>query len=103
MNATPSHPTKEGMNVTLLVISDCPYATPAAHLLSEVLAEEGFGGLQVTIEVIDGQEQAEARGFLGSPSYFFDGVDLFAVPGAPAAVANREFSRPPGAAPRSHP
>ncbi len=80
----------------LLVIEDCPHATPAASLLAEVLSEEGCGDRAARVEIIESQEDAQARGFIGSPSFFFDGVDLFAVPGATAAVACRTYATPSG-------
>lgn len=84
------------MDVTVLVVPDCPHATPATQLFAEILAEEGYGHLVVRVEVIDNQEQAQARGFIGSPSFFFDGIDLFAVDGAPAAVACRTYATSSG-------
>lgn len=84
------------MDIRLLVIPDCPHATPAAHLLSEVLADEGFEDLPVVVDFIESQEQAQAWGFIGSPSFFFDGTDLFAVDDARAAVACRTYATPVG-------
>ncbi len=86
------------MDATVLVVPDCPHATPAARLLAEILAEEGYGHLIVDVEVLDNQEHAKARGFIGSPSFFFDGIDLLAVPGAPTAVACRTCATPSGLA-----
>ena len=98
MSASSSHSRKDSMDVTVLVVPDCPHATPAANLLAEILAEEGYGHLIVGVEVIDNQEHAQARGFIGSPSFFFDDNDLFAVPGAPAAVACRTYATSSGLA-----
>jgi glutaredoxin len=84
------------MDVTVLGVPDCPHATPAAHLLAEVLAKEGYGHLTVGVEVIEDHEHAQAHGFIGSPSFFLDGIDLFAVDGAPAAVACRTYATASG-------
>ncbi|PKQ14681.1 MAG: hypothetical protein CVT68_10630 [Actinobacteria bacterium HGW-Actinobacteria-8] len=86
------------MDIAVLAIPDCPHAVAAAHLLADILAEQGYGHLTVTVEVIEDQEHAEACGFIGSPSFFFDGIDLFAVPGAPTAVACRTYITPSGLA-----
>ncbi len=91
--SAPPLPTPTGRDVQaeLLVVADCPNAAPAAELFADVLAHEGLGHLDVRVEVVGDQERAEARGFLGSPSFLIDDVDLFAVPGAPAAVACRVY------------
>lgn len=83
-------------DIRLLVIPDCPHAAPAANLLAEVLAEEGLGHPKVNVMTIDSDEQAREQGFIGSPSFFVDGIDLFPVGGARPAVACRTYATSSG-------
>lgn len=80
----------------LLVIAGCPNVEPAARLLREVLTEVGLADLDIPVEVITDQAGAQARGFVGSPTVLVAGVDPFAVPGAPPALACRVFRTPDG-------
>lgn len=82
--------------VELLVIPECPHAEPAHLLVREVLAELGLGDLPVPIRVISDQDDADRSGFVGSPTVLVGGVDPFAVPGTPAAVACRVYATPNG-------
>lgn len=79
------------MDVELLVVPDCPNEAPAAALLRTALDDVGLARVPVTTTVIDTPEQAERRGFIGSPTFLIDGDDPFAEPGQPAAVACRIY------------
>ena len=46
--------------------------------------------------MIETDEQARMRGFVGSPTFLVDGVDPFAVAGAPTGVACRVYPTPNG-------
>ena len=52
----------------------------------------------ITATVIDTQEEAERRGFVGSPTILIDGEDPFAEPGQPVGVACRIYRNPAGPA-----
>ena len=65
------------VDVELLVVPDCP---------SESV---GLAALSVRTTVIASQEQAQARGFVGSPTILINGVDPFGVAGQSPAYACR--------------
>ncbi|GEP39658.1 hypothetical protein NPS01_33210 [Nocardioides psychrotolerans] len=78
------------MKLELLVIPDCPHEGPARELALTTLADLGLTD-ELTTTVITTQAEAEARGFVGSPTFLVDGEDPFAQPGAPAGVACRVY------------
>jgi hypothetical protein len=82
------------VDVELLLVPDCPTAGPAQHLLDRALRAVGLAKTAIRVSVIESQRQAEARGFLGSPTILIDGRDPFAEPGRPAALACRVYSSP---------
>jgi hypothetical protein len=84
------------MRVELLVVPDCPNEAPAREVLGRAAQLAGVLDLNLTITVIDSDEEARRRGFIGSPTFLIEGVDPFAVPGAPAAVACRVYPSPGG-------
>lgn len=70
-----------GVEVALLVIEDCPHSRPAAELLRTCLDAVGLVEQRFDTTVVSTQEQAEALGFGGSPTFLIDGADPFAAPG----------------------
>jgi hypothetical protein len=79
------------MDVELLVIADCPHAGPASELLRVALDDIGLTAQRFTTTVIDGLEQAQDRGFPGSPTIVANGVDLFPDPERAVALACRVY------------
>jgi hypothetical protein len=79
------------MRVELLVVPDCPNEAPARALLDRAAQLAGVLELDLRVTVIDSDEEARRRGFIGSPTFLVEGVDPFPVPGAPAAVACRVY------------
>ena len=77
--------------VELLVVPDCPNEGPARALLRAAAGIAGLGDLPVRVSVIDSPEEAQRRGFAGSPTFLIDGVDPFAVPGAPIGLTCRVY------------
>ena len=65
------------MRIELLVIPDCPHAEHATRALETALTELGVGELQFRIVVVSTDEQAQAFGFPGSPTFRVDGRDVF--------------------------
>ena len=65
------------MHIELLVVPDCPNEVPARDLVTAVLAEHGLTASLVTT-VLSTDEEAQARGFTGSPTFLVDGADPFA-------------------------
>jgi hypothetical protein len=79
------------VRVELLVVPDCPNEAPAREVLDRAAGLAGVLDLELTVTVIDGDEEAQRRGFIGSPTFLIEGVDPFPVPGAPTAVACRVY------------
>lgn len=78
------------MNIELLVIPDCPHAAAAEALVRAALREAGSPDL-VHRRLIQTRADAERQGFIGSPTILIDGVDPFAEPGRPPALACRIY------------
>ncbi|MET8054127.1 thioredoxin family protein [Streptosporangium sp. NPDC005286] len=77
------------MELTVLVVPDCPSASVLDERLAEVLADRRW--VSVMRRVIDDDEQAARWGMRGSPTLLIDGVDPFADPGVPASVSCRMY------------
>ncbi|MHC6231103.1 hypothetical protein [Arthrobacter sp. NicSoilB11] len=82
------------MEFELRIIADCPHSAPALALLRASLADEGIDG-EVRVVELFREEQAQALGFHGSPSFIADGRDLFPS-NAPPALTCRLYSRGSG-------
>jgi hypothetical protein len=82
------------MDVELLVVPDCPHEKPAAVLLRMALDDIGLSAVDFQLTVIDSQEDAERRGFVGSPTIQLDGVDPFETPGQHPSLACRLYPGP---------
>ncbi|MGW2741358.1 thioredoxin family protein [Streptomyces sp. NPDC001450] len=81
------------MRITVLTVPDCPHAPVVAERLTQAL--DGRGAEVQRIEVED-PEQAAQLGMTGSPTVLIDGVDPFAVSGAPASLSCRLYRGPEG-------
>lgn len=79
------------MDIELLVVAECPNERPAADLLRATLDRAGLTRTAFTITVVDSQEEAERRGFTGSPTFLVDGVDPFAEPDADPGLSCRLY------------
>jgi hypothetical protein len=84
------------MMVELLVVAGCAHEALAQAVLRDAAEQAGLANVQVAVTVIETDEQARVRGFIGSPTFLVDGVDPFAVAGAPTAVACRVYPAPNG-------
>jgi len=80
-----------GMRIELLVVPECPHESSAAEVLTNALADVGLGSVGFTVTVIDSQEDADRRQFIGSPTICVDGEDVFPEPGRPSSVACRVY------------
>jgi hypothetical protein len=85
------------MRIDLLVVPDCPNEAPARALLSAILAEHGVSAVVATT-VVSTADDAQARGFTGSPTFLIDGVDPFAQDGARVGLACRVYRTARGVA-----
>lgn len=79
------------MDVRLLVVPQCPHENAAAQLLRTGLDDVGLAQVMATTVVISDEQQAAREGFPGSPTITIDGVDPFAEPGRPTALACRMY------------
>jgi hypothetical protein len=83
------------IDLELLVVPDCPNALAAEKLLRAALDAAGLADPGIRVTVIKSQREAEERGFVGSPTVLINGVDPFAEPDRPPALACRIY---PGSA-----
>lgn len=74
------------MEIELLVVPDCPHEDAAAILLCKALEHLSMPPLKIRTTVIETQQEAEARGFVGSPTILIDGIDPFVREGLEPAV-----------------
>jgi hypothetical protein len=86
----------DGMDVELLVVPDCPNESVAADLLGTAMLDIGLPHPAFRTTVVASQNEANRRGFTGSPTFLVDGTDLFAEPARPAGLACRLYRRPNG-------
>lgn len=84
------------MNVELLLVRDCPHAATAELLLRVALDDVGLSRVIPTRTVINSQDEAERRGFTGSPTFLIEGVDPFAGASQVAALACRLYAHAGG-------
>lgn len=87
-----------GVVIELLVVPECPNEGVALTVLQEAAESAGREPASVTVTVIDSSEEAQRRGFFGLPTFLIDGVDPFAVPGAPTGVTCRLYATADGPA-----
>lgn len=80
-----------GMRIELLVVPQCPHESAAAEVLTQALTDIGLGSAGFSVTVIESQEDADRRHFIGSPTICVDGADVFPEPGLPASIACRLY------------
>ena len=85
------------MDVELLVMMECPHEAVALALTMAALDELDVAA-SVTTTVMESDEQAQVRGFAGSPTFLINGRDPFAAPSANVATACRVYRTPTGLA-----
>ena len=91
-------PQDEAMKVQLLHFDGCPNWRETDHRLRQALDQAGRHDVQVERIRVSTPEEAEATGFLGSPTVRIDGADPFAEPGARVALACRLYRTSTGLA-----
>jgi hypothetical protein len=84
-------------DVELLWWAGCPSTDRAEAELEQAIHELGLSGVRVRRTEIASEEEARARGFVGSPTILVDGADV-ASPGPqePVALACRVYHRRDG-------
>jgi hypothetical protein len=87
------------MHIELMIVDGCPHADSAYRLFRQSLADVGLGHVEIETTVVASDEDAERRGFTGSPSFFADGHDLLPDPTVTPAVACRLYRGTAGVTP----
>lgn len=73
------------------VVPDCPHTQAAETMFRAALQHVGLPDAVVKVVIVDDEVAATERVFVGSPSFFVNGQDLFPVPAATPAVACRVY------------
>lgn len=84
------------MDVELLVVPDCPNESATRIMLRAILDEVGLASVTIRTTVIGSQDDAEQRGFIGSPTVLIEGSDPFALSERAPALACRMYFNPQG-------
>lgn len=84
------------MNIVVQYFDGCPNWQTTARHLSRLVDE----GLEATVdyELIDSHEEAEMRGFRGSPTVLIDGIDPFSNVDGPGGLSCRVYHTEAGLA-----
>lgn len=83
------------VHVEVLVVPDCPNEAAATELIQAAATNTGVFAI-ITRTEITTHEQAQERGFTGSPTILVNGIDPFARPGQPVALTCRLYTSPAG-------
>src|SRR5665811_1622189 len=84
------------VDVELLVVPYCPNEWVALSVLCVAFDRVGVAAQSVRTTVIASQEQAQERGFVGSPTILINGVDPFGAAGQSPAYACRVYAQDSG-------
>lgn len=87
----------DGVEIELLIVPDCPHERSAHDLVRAALDELNLAASLITT-VIETDDQAQERGFTGSPTFLVNGCDPFAEPNAVFGVACRVYGTSAGLA-----
>ena len=79
------------VEIELLVVPECPNEDAAGELIRTALADLSMTNATVRTTVIDTDEEANRRGFTGSPTFLIDGRDPFASGDASPGIACRVY------------
>jgi predicted Zn-dependent protease len=79
-------------DIELLWWAGCPSTDRAQDELERAIHDVGLSGVDVRRTEIGTDDEARARGFVGSPTILIDGVDVASpAPAEPAALACRVY------------
>jgi hypothetical protein len=86
------------MSDTLVVLgwSGCPSTLIVHDWVADVCTEAGIRVPSLELDYIETDEDAVARGFIGSPTFVREGVDLFPEPDAEPGLTCRLYRRRDG-------
>jgi hypothetical protein len=79
------------MDVRLLAVESCPHHDAAEALLRRSLDDVGLARVAVLTQIVSTPEEATELGFPGSPTFLFDGQDLFPEPEREPALTCRLY------------
>lgn len=79
------------VDIELLVVADCPHKDAATQLIQDALSDLGISQATVRTTVVHSREEAQRRGFTGSPTFRLDDRDLLLAPGREPALACRMY------------
>jgi hypothetical protein len=82
-----------GVNVTVLYVEGCPHIALAVERVTAAFERLRID-VPLDLKLVDGEEQAAALGFGGSPTVLVDGRDPF--PNAPAGLSCRLYATEKG-------
>lgn len=85
------------MDIEIRHVDDCPNWRETENRVRRLTAELGIDAA-ITVRRIDTTDEADRLGFQGSPTVLVDGVDPFALPAAPPALACRIYRTEDGLA-----
>ena len=91
-------PQDRAIRVQLLYFDDCPNWRQTDQRLRQALQLVGRDDVRVERIRVSTPEEAEATGFLGSPTVRIDGADPFAEPGAAVGLSCRLYRTSAGLA-----
>ena len=77
--------------ITILQTPGCPNVALLRQRLADALARFPGPAPRVMIEEVADPEEAGRLGFHGSPALLVDGIDPFASPASPPAIACRTY------------
>ncbi|WP_265446243.1 MULTISPECIES: hypothetical protein [Flexivirga] len=83
------------VQIELLVVPDCPNEAAATELIQAAVRSTGVSA-NIARTIITNDEEANERGFTGSPTILLNGADPFAEADARIALACRLYSTPTG-------
>jgi len=86
------------VQVELLVVAGCPHEAVAHAVLAQAAEQAGVVDVAFSVTLIDTENEAQARGFVGSPTFLLDGVDPFADPVAQTGLSCRLYPTAAGSA-----
>ena len=82
------------VDVELFVVPDCPNESVALSVLCLAFDRVGLAAQSVRTTVMASQEQAQERGFVGSPTILVNGVGPFGAAGAEPDVCLPRLRHP---------
>lgn len=82
------------MEIELLVVEHCANDRAASELLRTALAGLGMQSDAFHTTVIADEEQAQRRGFTGSPTFLIDSIDPFLPPRQQTGLSCRIYRGP---------